>query len=352
MTTGAVTYGHRFLATSGRAGPRRSRCGPSTSTAPGCRSISSILAHAERRDRIARELEAQGAQARRPRARCAIRRRWSTKSPIWSSFPAVVAGFFERGVPGAAGGSADDDADPPSALLPGARRDGRAEGGVPRRHQHAAAGRAGHRAERRARRHRAPARRAVLLGRRSQDRRSRSASTACTRSSSTRSSANATATRRSASRRWRAGSPRTSSARPSRPTSAATAARLAQDRSRHRHGVRVPRAAGHDGRHLRARSRGCPRPVWKAIYYHYLPHRRRGRRAAVAGAARARRRSRGPPSRSPTSSTRSSALFRAGEKPTGSRDPFGLRRQAHGVVKILVDLPELTGVDPDRARTR
>jgi glycyl-tRNA synthetase beta chain len=39
------------------------------------------------------------------------------------------------------------------------------------------------------------------------------------------------------------------------------------------------------------------------------------------------------------------SLFNAGEKPTGSRDPFGLRRQAHGLVKVLVDLPELTGTD-------
>ena len=36
------------------------------------------------------------------------------------------------------------------------------------------------------------------------------------------------------------------------------------------------------------------------------------------------------------------ALFGAGEKPTGSRDPFALRRQAHGLIKVLVDLPELT----------
>ena len=35
-------------------------------------------------------------------------------------------------------------------------------------------------------------------------------------------------------------------------------------------------------------------------------------------------------------------LFAAGERPTGSRDPFGLRRQAHGLFKVLVDLPELT----------
>ena len=31
-------------------------------------------------------------------------------------------------------------------------------------------------------------------------------------------------------------------------------------------------------------------------------------------------------------------LFAAGEKPTGSRDPCGLRRAAQGVVKTLVDL--------------
>jgi glycyl-tRNA synthetase beta chain len=38
-------------------------------------------------------------------------------------------------------------------------------------------------------------------------------------------------------------------------------------------------------------------------------------------------------------------LFGAGEQPTGSRDPFGLRRQALGVLRILVDLPELTGAN-------
>jgi glycyl-tRNA synthetase beta chain len=38
-------------------------------------------------------------------------------------------------------------------------------------------------------------------------------------------------------------------------------------------------------------------------------------------------------------------MFTAGERPTGSRDPLGLRRQAQGAVKILVDLPELTGLD-------
>lgn len=37
-------------------------------------------------------------------------------------------------------------------------------------------------------------------------------------------------------------------------------------------------------------------------------------------------------------------LFAAGEQPTGTRDPFALRRAAQGLVKVLVDLPEVAGV--------
>ena len=43
-------------------------------------------------------------------------------------------------------------------------------------------------------------------------------------------------------------------------------------------------------------------------------------------------------------------MFAAGERPTGSRDPYGLRRAAQGMVRILVDLPELTGVSRSRDR--
>jgi glycyl-tRNA synthetase beta chain len=39
------------------------------------------------------------------------------------------------------------------------------------------------------------------------------------------------------------------------------------------------------------------------------------------------------------------SLSRAGERATGSRDPFGLRRQTQGAVRILMDLPQLTGID-------
>jgi len=34
-------------------------------------------------------------------------------------------------------------------------------------------------------------------------------------------------------------------------------------------------------------------------------------------------------------------VYKANERPTGSRDPFGLRRAAQGVIKILVDLGEV-----------
>jgi glycyl-tRNA synthetase beta chain len=93
-----------------------------------------------------------------------------------------------------------------------------------------------------------------------------------------------------------------------------------------------------------AREEGQPEEVWKAIYYHYLP-------VGVEADA--------PPSRGQLGQAAVTwaavsladkldtvaGLTRAGERATGSRDPFGLRRQMHGIVRILMDLPELTGID-------
>ena len=90
-----------------------------------------------------------------------------------------------------------------------------------------------------------------------------------------------------------------------------------------------------------AREEGLPEEVWKAIYFHYLP-------IGVEADA--------PPTRAQLGKAAVTwaavsladkldtivGLFAAGEKPTGSRDPYGLRRAAQGVVKILVDLPALT----------
>jgi glycyl-tRNA synthetase beta chain len=92
-----------------------------------------------------------------------------------------------------------------------------------------------------------------------------------------------------------------------------------------------------------ARAEGLPEPVWKAIYFHYLP-------AAVEADA--------PPSRDQLGTAAGAwaavsladkldtlvGSFAAGERPTGSRDPYALRRHAHGVFRLLVDLPELTGL--------
>jgi glycyl-tRNA synthetase beta chain len=92
-----------------------------------------------------------------------------------------------------------------------------------------------------------------------------------------------------------------------------------------------------------AREEGQPEAVWKSIYYHYLP---------IGVEAEA------PPSRQQLGAAAATwaavaladkldsvaGMFAAGERPTGSRDPLGLRRQAQGAVKILADLPELTGV--------
>jgi glycyl-tRNA synthetase beta chain len=89
-----------------------------------------------------------------------------------------------------------------------------------------------------------------------------------------------------------------------------------------------------------ARAEGLPEEVWKAIYFHYLPvgvevdappTKTQLGKAAVTWAA---------VSLADKLDT-VVGMFAAGEKPTGSRDPYGLRRAAQGVVKTLMDSPEL-----------
>lgn len=93
-----------------------------------------------------------------------------------------------------------------------------------------------------------------------------------------------------------------------------------------------------------ARQEGQPEPVWKAIYHHYLPT------AVEAGGAPARE-DLGEAAITWAAVSLAdkvdtlTGMFVAGERPTGSRDPYGIRRAAQGLVRILADLPELTGVD-------
>jgi glycyl-tRNA synthetase beta chain len=82
--------------------------------------------------------------------------------------------------------------------------------------------------------------------------------------------------------------------------------------------------------------------VWKAIYYHYLPlsiESTAGPTAAALGPGAAAWAAVSLADKLDTLV----GLFIAGERPTGSRDPFGMRRQAHGVTRILLDGEALTG---------
>jgi len=79
---------------------------------------------------------------------------------------------------------------------------------------------------------------------------------------------------------------------------------------------------------LYARVQGEPEPVWQAIYDHYkpesmedaIPRHRTGQIVALADKI-----------------DTLTGCFRVGLIPTGSRDPFALRRAAQGVVKIIVE---------------
>ena len=95
-----------------------------------------------------------------------------------------------------------------------------------------------------------------------------------------------------------------------------------------------------------AREEGMPEEVWKAIYFHYLP-------IGVEADA--------PPTKAQLGKATVTwaavsladkldtiaGLFWAGERPTGSRDPLGVRRLGNGVFKILADLQTAYGIGHD-----
>ncbi|MGC9969798.1 MAG: glycine--tRNA ligase subunit beta [Bryobacteraceae bacterium] len=94
---------------------------------------------------------------------------------------------------------------------------------------------------------------------------------------------------------------------------------------------------------LYARAQDEPEEVWQAIYEHYKP-------ASMEDSIPAT-----PAGRLVALADKLDTLqgcFRVGLIPSGSRDPFALRRAAQGVVKILVEgklalpLPKLLGKDP------
>ncbi len=93
-----------------------------------------------------------------------------------------------------------------------------------------------------------------------------------------------------------------------------------------------------------AREEREPEQVWKAIYYHYLPIGIEADAPPSAGQLGIAATTWAVVSLADKLDT-VAGLTKAGERATGSGDPFGLRRQTHGIVRVLMDLPELTGID-------
>jgi glycyl-tRNA synthetase beta chain len=90
-----------------------------------------------------------------------------------------------------------------------------------------------------------------------------------------------------------------------------------------------------------AREEGQSEEIWKAIYFQYQP-------VGVEAEARPARTQLGRAAITWAAVSLADkldtivGLFAVGEKPTGSRDPYALRRAAQGVVKVLVDFEQLT----------
>src|SRR3954454_11308856 len=123
---------------------------------------------------------------------------------------------------------------------------------------------------------------------------------------------------------------------------AATAARLAKADLATDMVFEFPELQGAMGG-IYARVEGQPESVWKAIYHHYLP-------IAVEAEAAPSKAQLGEAAVTWAAASLAdkldtvAGLTMAGERATGSRDPFGLRRQMHGIVRILMDLPDLVGI--------
>ena len=339
ITAGAVTYGHRFLATSGRAGRSikvrtfddyRGRLGEHFV----------VLDHAERRDRIVRELESK---ARKLSGRVAIRDHAALIDEVADlvEYPGVVAGFFDRAflaLPHEVLTTTlvhhqhffpvtDDRGELKEAFLAVVNTSPSDERPIARNAERVVTARLRDAkffwdADRRIRLEDRLARLDTVTFHKKLG----SYRTKAERLSSLARTITADALGQA-----------------DRADAAATAARLAKADLTTDMVFEFPELQGTMGG-IYAREEGHPEQVWKAIYYQYLP-------IGVEADA--------PPTRAQLGDAAGTwaavsvadkadtlaSLFAAGEKPTGSRDPFALRRQAHGLIKVLVDLPELTGID-------
>lgn len=338
VTSGAVTYGHRFLATSGRAG-RSIKVRSFSEYRARLPEHFVILDHAERRDRIVRELEKK---ARKLAGRVALRELASLVDEVADlvEYPGVVAGFFERGF-----------LDLPHEVLTTTLV----------HHQHYFPIQTDH----------GDLKEAFLAVVNTQPGDERVIAKNAERV--------VTARLRDARFFWEAdrtirledrlarlgtivfhkklGSYRDKAERlerlarsiavdafhaPQHADAAAQAARLAKADLATDMVFEFPELQGIMGG-IYAREHGHSESVWKAIYYQYLPVGVEVDAPPSPGQLGAAAATWAAVSLADKADTLA-GLFSAGERPTGSRDPFALRRAAQGVMKILVDLPELAGV--------
>jgi glycyl-tRNA synthetase beta chain len=343
VPSGALTYGHRFLATSGRAG-RSIKVRSFDEYQLRLKEHFIVLEHAERRDRIARDLEGH---ARRLNGRVALKDHHRLLDEVADlvEFPGVVAGFFDRAFLAL-----------PEEVL--------ATTLVHHQHYFPVVSERGELKE------------AFLAVVNTQPKDERLIAKNAERV--------VTARLRDARFFWdsdrrtplesrlerlhtllfhkKLGSYRDKAERiealagwiatdvlgqPDAATFAARAARLAKADLTTEMVFEFPELQGTMGG-VYAREEGQPEQVWKAVYHHYLP-------VGVEADA--------PPNKADLGAAAVTwaavaladkldtvtGLMHAGERATGSRDPFALRRQMHGIVRILMDLPELTGIEREIA---
>ena len=343
VASGALTYGHRFLATSGRAG-RSIKVRSFDEYLARLKEHFVVLDHAERRDRIGRELEGH---ARRLNARVLLKEHQALLDEVADlvEYPGVVAGFFDAAylrlpqevltttlvhhqhyfpVTG-------DTGELKEAFLAVVNTQPKDERIIAKNAERVVTARLRDArffwetdrqtplATRLARLH------TVLFHKRLGSYRDK-------------------AERIEGLAAWIAGEP---FGRPDAAERAALAARLAKADLTTDMVFEFPELQGTMGG-IYAREEGQPEEVWKAIYHQYLP-------VAVDADAAPTRQDLGEAAVTWAAVSLADkldtvvGLLHAGERATGSRDPFGLRRQMHGIVRILMDLPELSGLDLELA---
>ena len=338
VESGALTYGHRFLATSGRAG-RSIKVRSFDEYEARLKEHFVVLEHSERRDRIARDLEGH---ARRLSGRVALKdhQRLLDEVADLVEYPGVVAGFYDAAflaLPEEVLSTTlvhhqhyfpvvSDRGELKEAFLAVVNTQPRDERLIAKNAERVVAARL-----RDARFFWESDRETTLVSRHD-----RLHTVAFHKKLGSYRDKTERIERLAA---WVAGE---LLGKPDAAGAAASAARLAKADLTTDMVFEFPELQGRMGG-IYAREEGQPEEVWKAIYYQYLP-------IGVEADA--------PPSREQLGKAAVTwaalsladkvdtvlGLFAAGERATGSRDPFGIRRNAQGAIRILMDAPELTGV--------